>query len=176
MLQIVFKTTIPIFMIQSLYNKANYVYNLNFSTLPLKIITSMDILELKYPWKLPTSFFKPYLEKWLSKFIHDCIECQQNNHKSHKLQIASMQIFSENASYISYRIAMVLKWPINSPSQQISQINVIVDAFIRFAVTIPKLFITSLDNIVPSSSMFSYRPWFRLYKQRIRKFLYRNGN
>ena len=51
----------------------------------------------------------------MSKFIHDCIECQQNKHINQKLQTASIQTFSENASYFNYRISMDTKGPINPP-------------------------------------------------------------
>ena len=35
-------------------------------------------------------------------FIQDCIESQQNKHINQKLQTASIQTFSENASYFKY--------------------------------------------------------------------------
>ena len=73
----------------------------------------------------------------MSIFIHDCIECQQNKHINQKLQTASIQTFSENASYFNYRISMDTKGPINPPSNQNSYIHVIVDAFSHFVVTVP---------------------------------------
>ena len=82
-------------------------------------------------------YFIPYLNKWMSIFIHDCIECQQNKHINQKIQTASIQTFSENASYFNYRISMDTKGPINPPSNQNSYIHVIVDAFSHFVVTIP---------------------------------------
>ena len=54
-----------------------------------------------------------------------------------KLQTASIQTFSENASYFNYRISMDTKGPINPPSNQNSYIHVIVDAFSHFVVTVP---------------------------------------
>ena len=36
----------------------------------------------------------------MSIFIHDCIECQQNKQINQKIQTASIQTFSENASYL----------------------------------------------------------------------------
>ena len=42
-------------------------------------------------------YFMPYLKKWMSIFIHDCIECQQNKHINQKIQTATIQTFSENA-------------------------------------------------------------------------------
>ena len=74
-------------------------------------------------------YFIPYLNKWMSIFIHDCIECQQNKHINQKVQTASIQTFSETASYFKYRISMDTKGPINPPSNQNSYIHVIVDAF-----------------------------------------------
>ena len=73
----------------------------------------------------------------MSIFIHDCIECQQNKHINQKIQTASIQTFSENASYFNYRISMDTKGPMNPPSNQNSYIHVIVDAFSHFVVTIP---------------------------------------
>ena len=82
-------------------------------------------------------YFIPYLNKWMSIFIHDCIDCQQNKHKNQKIQTASIQTFSENASYFNYRILMATKGPMNPPSNQNSYIYVIVDAFSHFVVTVP---------------------------------------
>ena len=79
----------------------------------------------------------PYLNKWMSIFIHDCIECQQNKHINQKIQTASKQTFSEIASYFNYRISMDTKGPINPPLNQNSYIHVIVDAFSHFVVTVP---------------------------------------
>ena len=73
----------------------------------------------------------------MSIFIHDCIECQQIKHINQKIQTASIQTFSENASYFNYRISMDTKGPINPPSNQNSYIHVIVDAFSHFVVTVP---------------------------------------
>ena len=81
--------------------------------------------------------FIPFLNKWISIFIHDCIECQQNKHINQKIQTATIQTFSENASYFNYRISMDTKGPINPPSNQNSYIHVIVDAFSHFVVTVP---------------------------------------
>ena len=71
----------------------------------------------------------------MSIFIHDCIECQQNNYINQKIQ--TIQTFSENASDFNYRISMDTKRPMNPPSQQNSYIHVIEDAFSHFVVTIP---------------------------------------
>ena len=73
----------------------------------------------------------------MSIFIHDCIECQQNKQINQKYQTATIQTFSENASYFNYRISMDTKEPMNPPSKQNSYIHVIVDAFIHFVVTVP---------------------------------------
>ena len=73
----------------------------------------------------------------MSIFIHDCIECQQNKHINRKIQTASIQTFSENASYFNYPISVDTKGPINPPSNQNSYIHVIVDAFSHFVVTVP---------------------------------------
>ena len=81
-------------------------------------------------------YFIPFLNEWMSIFIHDCIECQQNKHINQKIQTAKIQTFSENASYFNYRISMDTKGPINPPSNQNSYIHVIVDAFSHFVVTV----------------------------------------
>ena len=73
----------------------------------------------------------------MSIFIHDCIECRQNKHINQKIQTATIQTFSENASYFNYRISMDTKGPLNPPSNQNSYILVIVDAFSHFVVTVP---------------------------------------
>ena len=73
----------------------------------------------------------------MSIFIHDFIECQQNKHINQKIQTATIQTFSENASIFNYRISMDTKGPINPPSNQNSYIHVIVDAFSHFEVTVP---------------------------------------
>ena len=62
-------------------------------------------------------------------FIHDCIKCQQNEQNNQKIQTATIQTFSENASHFNYRISMDTKGLINPPSKQKSYIHVIVDAF-----------------------------------------------
>ena len=81
--------------------------------------------------------FIAFLNKWMSIFFHDCIECQQNKHINQKIQTATIQTFSENASYFNYRISMDTKGPINPPSNQNSYIHVIVDASSHFVVTVP---------------------------------------
>ena len=73
----------------------------------------------------------------MSIFIHDCIECQRNKHNNQKVQTATIQTFSEKASYFNYRISMDTKGPINPPSKQNSYIHLIVDAFSHFVVTVP---------------------------------------
>ena len=78
-----------------------------------------------------------YLEKWLSIFTHDCLECQRNKHFNMKIQTAPTQLFSEHAPLVNYRISMDTKGPINPPSQHKSYIHVIVDAFSHFVVTVP---------------------------------------
>ena len=81
--------------------------------------------------------FIVYLEKWLSIFTHDCLECQRNKHFNMKIQTAPTQLFSEHAPLVNYRISMDTKGPINPPSQHKSYIHVIVDAFSHFVVTVP---------------------------------------
>ena len=73
----------------------------------------------------------------MSIFIHDCIECQQNKHINQKIQTATIETFSENASYFNYRISMDTKGSIKPPSKQNAYIHVIVDAFSHFVVTVP---------------------------------------
>ena len=92
----------------------------------------------------------------MSIFIHDCIECQQNKHINQKIQTASIQTFSENASYFNYRISMDTKGPINPPSNQNSYIHVIVDAFSHFVVTVP-IKQNNTQNAVNSSLRYMSR-------------------
>ena len=82
-------------------------------------------------------YYIPFLEKWLSIFIHDCIECQRNKHFNMKIQTASTQSFSEHAPSFTYRISMDTKGPINPPSHIKSYNHVITDAFSHFVVTVP---------------------------------------
>ena len=42
----------------------------------------------------------PYLEKWLSIFIHNCLECQRNKHFKIKIQTAPFQCVSEHAPFL----------------------------------------------------------------------------
>ena len=82
-------------------------------------------------------YYIPFLEKWLSIFIHDCIECQRNKHFNMKIQIAPTQSFSEHAPSFNYRISTDIKGPNNPPSHNKSYIHVIIDAFSHFVVTVP---------------------------------------
>ena len=79
----------------------------------------------------------PYLEKWLSIFIHDCTECQHNKQNNMKIQTSPTQSLSEQAPSFNYRISMKTKGPINPPSQAKSYIHVIIDASSHFVVTVP---------------------------------------
>ena len=46
-------------------------------------------------------YYIPYLEKWLSLFIHDCLECQKKNkYFKMKTQTAPIQSFSEHAFFL----------------------------------------------------------------------------
>ena len=54
-------------------------------------------------------YFIPFLKMWMSIFIHNCIECQQNKHINQKFQTATIQTFSENASNFNHRISMDTK-------------------------------------------------------------------
>ena len=63
------------------------------------------------------------------------LNANKKKHINKKLQTASIQTFSENASYFNYRISMDTKGPINPPSNQNSYIH--VSAFSHFVVTVP---------------------------------------
>ena len=92
---------------------------------------------IKIPYNTFSHFYYvPYLEKWLSIFIHDCIECQRNKHFNVKIQTAPTQSFSEHAPSFNYRISMDTKGPINPLSHNKSYIHVIIDAFSHFVVTV----------------------------------------
>ena len=82
-------------------------------------------------------YYIPYLDKWLSIYIHDCIECQRNKHFNMKNHTAPTQSFSEHAPSFNYRISMDPKGPINPTSHNKSYIHVIIDAFSHFLVTVP---------------------------------------
>ena len=82
-------------------------------------------------------YYIPFVEKWLSIFIHDCVECQCNKHFNMNIQTAPTQSFSEHAPSFNYRISMDTKGPIDPPSQNKSYIHVIIDAFSHFVVTVP---------------------------------------
>ena len=80
----------------------------------------------------PKIYYIPYLDKWLSVFIHDCLECQRNIHFKVKIQTAPTQSFSEHALSFNYRISMDIKGHINPSSQHKSSIHVLADAFSHF--------------------------------------------
>ena len=82
-------------------------------------------------------YYLPYLDKWLSLFIHDCIECQRNKHFNMKIHTASTQSVAEHAPSFNYRLSMDTKGAINPPSPNRSNIHVIIDAFSHFVVTVP---------------------------------------
>ena len=82
-------------------------------------------------------YYIPFLEKWHSIFIHECIECQRNKHFNLKIQTAPTQSFSKHAPSFTYRLSMDTKGPINLPSHNKSCIHVIIDAFSHFVVTAP---------------------------------------
>ena len=81
-------------------------------------------------------YYIPFVEKWLSNFIHDCIECQRNKHFNMKIQTAPTQSFSEQAPSFNDRISMDTKGPNNPPSHNKSYIHVIIDAFSHFVLTV----------------------------------------
>ena len=81
-------------------------------------------------------YYIPYLEKWLSIFIHDRIECQRNKHFNIEIHTAPTQSFSEHATSFNYRISLDTKRPINPPSHNKSYNHVIIDAFSHFVVTV----------------------------------------
>ena len=59
---------------------------------------------IKIPMKAFNQFyFIPCINKWMSIFIHDCIECQQSKQINRNIQTATIQTFSENASYFNYQ-------------------------------------------------------------------------
>ena len=82
-------------------------------------------------------YYIPFLEKGLSILVHDCIECQRNKHFNMKIQTAPTQSNSEHAPSFNYCISMDTKGPINPPSHNKSYIQVIIDAFSHFVVTVP---------------------------------------
>ena len=82
-------------------------------------------------------YYIPFIGKWLSIFIHDCVECQRNKHFNMKIQTAPTQSFSEHAPSFNYRFSMDTKGPIIPPSHNKSYIHVIIDAFSHFVVTVP---------------------------------------
>ena len=61
-------------------------------------------------------YYIPFLEKWLSIFIHYCFECQRNKHFNMKVQTAPTQSLSEHAPSFIYRISIDTKGTNNPPS------------------------------------------------------------
>ena len=47
--------------------------------------------------------YLPFLEKWLSIFILDCLECQRNKHFNMKIGTAPDQSFLEHAPSFNYQ-------------------------------------------------------------------------
>ena len=82
-------------------------------------------------------YYIPFVEKWLSIFIHDGVECQRNKHFNMKIQTVPTQSFSEHAPCFNYRTSVDTKGPIIPPSHNKSYIHVIIDAFSHFVVTVP---------------------------------------
>ena len=54
-------------------------------------------------------YYIPFLEKWLSIFIHDCLECERNKHFNMNINTAPLQSFSEHTPSFNYRISMDTK-------------------------------------------------------------------
>ena len=63
-------------------------------------------------------YYIPFFEKWLSVFIHECIERQCNKHFNMKIQTAPTQSFSEHAPPFNYRNSLDTKGPINPHSHE----------------------------------------------------------
>ena len=107
----------------------------------LKQLLTNFTLNVRLALKLNTTHFHntviPLLEKWLSSFIHDCLDFQRNKHFKMKIHTAPSKSFSEHAPSFNYRISMATKGPITPSSQNKSYIHVIVDAFSHFVVTVP---------------------------------------
>ena len=82
-------------------------------------------------------YYFPFLEKWLSVFIHECLERQRDKHLIMKTITAPLQLFSEHAPSFNYRVSMDTKGSITPSSQIKSHIHVIVDAFSHFVVSVP---------------------------------------
>ena len=56
-------------------------------------------------------YYIPFVEKWLSIFVHDCIEFQRNKHFNMKIQTAPTQSFSEHAPSFNYRyLTTAFQW------------------------------------------------------------------
>ena len=82
-------------------------------------------------------YFIPYLDKWFSTLIHECIVCQLSKHFNMKIHTAPTQFFSEHGPSFNYRISMDTKRSINPPSHNKPYIHDIIDAFSHFFVTVP---------------------------------------
>ena len=68
-------------MIQTQIKKTKYNYHLHAFMQFSKKIHAHGHSGIKISIKAFNQFyFVPYLNKWMSIFIHDCIECQQNKH------------------------------------------------------------------------------------------------
>ena len=104
-------------------------------------------------------YYIPFLEKWLSIFIHDCIECQRNKHFNIKIQTAPTQSFSEQAPSFNYRISLDTKGPINPPPHNKSYIHAIIDAFSHFVVTVPIKSNNAKTANIRHSPRTAYSPW-----------------
>ena len=109
-------------------------------TLAIQYPTKSDYCTQQVPFFDPSFFkYKKYFNYFFlpedTQITIETIKTQQN--QDTVLQTASIQTFSENASYFNYRISMDTKGPINPPSNQNSYIHVIVDAFSHFVVTVP---------------------------------------
>ena len=57
-------------------------------------------------------YYIPFLEKWLSIFIHDCIECQRNKHFNMKIQTAPHNLFQNMLHLSTIEFQWTLKGPL----------------------------------------------------------------
>ena len=79
------------------------------NTLLLKINLLLQILYALRIRTFAQYYYIPFVEKWLSIFIHDCIECQRNKHFNMKIQTAPTQSFQNMLHLLTIAFQWTLK-------------------------------------------------------------------
>ena len=78
----------------------------------------------------------PFLQKWLSIFIHDCIVCQMHKYKNMKPKKAAILTFSKLSTFLKLGVFLDIKCPLNPLSGANHCVYKIGDLFSNYIVTL----------------------------------------